>query len=75
MTRTYKLNVIDGTARDKLRDMIERVCVIDGMHVEERESTINIVGVAKFMFTPEGELKSIIRGGKSYTPDGERVLR
>lgn len=63
------------TDREKLRDEIERACVIAGKTCEERDSSITVIGGAKFIFLDSGELKSIIRGGISYGPDGRKVLR
>jgi hypothetical protein len=63
------------TDRDKLRDAIERACVIAGKVCEERDCTITVLGGPKYIFTAEGDLKSIIKGGKSFNDKGERVVR
>lgn len=60
------------TDKDILRDEIERQCVISGKRYEEKECTITVIGGPKFIFTRAGEIKSIIRDGKAYGPDGER---
>jgi hypothetical protein len=60
------------TDRDVLRDELERMCVISGKRFEERDASINIIGGPRFIFTAEGEIKSIIKDGKAYGPDGER---
>jgi len=60
------------TDRDILVDEIERMCVIDGKECVETEHAIEIVGVAKFLWTDDGQIKSIIRDGKSYGPEGVR---
>ena len=59
------------TDRDKLRDELERVCVIKGLRFEERERTI-LAGNVKYIFTPEGEIKTIVKGGKAFSAEGER---
>jgi len=58
--------------RDVLRDQIERACVISGKRFEERDASINVIGGPRFIFTAEGEIKSIIKDGKAYGPDGQR---
>jgi hypothetical protein len=63
------------TDRDILRDEIERMCCISGNVFEERDSTITVVGVMKYMFTPQGELKAVIRDGVSYTDKEVRRVR
>ena len=61
--------------RDILRDHIEAVCVITGKTYEEREHSITILGGPKYQFTENGEIKSIIRGGKSFGPEEVKILR
>ena len=39
---------------------------------EERGNSIEIFDGPKYMFTAEGEIKSIIRDGRAFGPDGER---
>ena len=65
------------TDRDVLRDEIERMCVIDRMVCKERGQSIEVIGGPKYMFTAEGELKSIISSndGKSFDADGERIYK
>ena len=63
------------TDRDILRDQIERACVIAGKTCEERDYSITVIGGPKYLFLDNGELKSIIRDGISYGPDGKKVLR
>jgi hypothetical protein len=58
--------------RDILRDEIERGCVISGKIMIERDASITVIHGPKFIFTAEGEIKSIIRNGKAYGPDGQR---
>jgi hypothetical protein len=60
------------TDRDKLVIEIERMCVITGKTYEERDHTITVHNGPKFIFTAEGEVKSIIRDGKAYGPNGQR---
>ena len=67
------------TTRDFLRDEIERMVIIDNatlglnLRVEEKDKTISILpNGAKFIFTPEGEIKTIVKGGKAFSADGER---
>jgi hypothetical protein len=63
------------TDRYILRDEIERQCVIYGKGFEETDRTITVHDGPKFFFRIDGTLKSIIKDGKSYTADGERVMR
>lgn len=63
------------TDREKLRDEIERMCVITGRTFEEKDKTISVRGGPKYTFTEAGEIKSIIRGGISYGPLRQVVLR
>jgi hypothetical protein len=65
-------NEVTYTDRDILRDEIERMCVISGKFFIERDTTITVIHGPKFIFTAEGEIKSIIRDGKAYGPDGQR---
>jgi hypothetical protein len=61
------------TDRDKLRDEIERMCIIDGKTFEEKLRSITVIpGGPKFLFNEEGELKSVTRDGVSYTENGVR---
>ena len=60
--------------RDKITAYIEYLCVIDGMRYVEREHSLTVPGVVKFIFTDTGEIRSIIRDGKSYTDDDVRVI-
>ena len=50
------------------------------IRLEERDRSITVFNEnsepgPKFMFTDDGDLKSIIRDGLSYGPDGKKVLR
>jgi hypothetical protein len=60
------------TDRDILLDEIERMCCITGKTFEEREHTITVHGGPKYIFLADGTLKSIIKNGKAYGPDGEK---
>jgi len=47
--------------------------VIRKKNYAETDSTITVIpGGPKYMFTADGELRSIIRDGKSFDADGER---
>lgn len=67
--------------RDILRDHIERQIIIDNAtlgtdySMVEREHSISVVGGPKYQFTENGEIKSIIRGGKSFGPEEVKFLR
>ena len=63
------------TDRDVLRDEIERVCVIYGKTFVEKDRTINVLGGPKYIFEADGTLKSIIKAGQSFGPNGGRKIR
>lgn len=63
------------TDKDILRDEIERVCVIDGLIFTEKDRTITIPGRVKYIFETDGTVKSIIKDGKSFGPDGSRRVQ
>jgi hypothetical protein len=63
------------TDRDKLRDEIERMCVISGKGYEETDRTIIVHDGPKYFFRIDGSIKSIIKDGISYNAEGERVMR
>jgi hypothetical protein len=60
------------TDREVLSFEIERQCVITGKLMIERDASITVIHGPKYLFTADGELKSVIRDGKAYGPDGER---
>ena len=59
------------TDREKLTVEIERVCAITGKQVIEKEHSLEVIGGPKYLFTAEGEIRSIIRGGQSFGPHGK----
>jgi hypothetical protein len=71
-----KLSIEDsgrGTDRDTIRLLID-VAVdlgkLDPEDWEEKDWSIIIKGGNKYMFLQDGRLKSVIKGGQSYGPDG-----
>ena len=56
------------------RDVIRNACELFLSPHEwiERDTTITIHGIRKYIFTSDGDLKTVIQDGKSYGPDGER---
>ena len=60
------------TDREILTVHIEYACAVAGKTYEEHEHSISIVGGPKYIFTEDGQIKSVIRDGKSYGPDGTR---
>ena len=60
------------TARQKISAVIEALSGAQGFDYEEREHSITVKGGNKYIFTTDGELKSVIRGGNSYGPEGKR---
>ena len=56
-----------GLDRDKLEGAIAISCAIRGKQYEDRDHTLTIVGEPKFkyLFTADGEIKSIIRNGRA----------
>jgi hypothetical protein len=60
------------TDRDKLVIEIERMCVITGKTYEERDHTITVHNGPKFIFTADGEIKTIIKNGQAFGPEGIR---
>jgi hypothetical protein len=72
-----KLSIEDsgrGTDRDTIRLLID-VAVdlgkLDPEDWEEKDWSISIKGGVKYLFLSDGRIKSIIKDGKSYGPDGE----
>ena len=64
------------TDRDILRDEIERLCIIQQKNVKETDSCIEVIpGGPKYIFTPEGVLRSVIKMGVSYKEHGIDKLR
>ena len=75
------------TDRDSISEALLLVCWAKNkqahrevIRLDERDKSITVLNEnsdpgPKYMFTDEGELKSIIRGGNSYGPDGKKVLR
>jgi hypothetical protein len=61
------------TDREKLSFEIERQCLIQSLSCEEKENSITVAGHVKYLFTADGEIKSIIRNGRAFGPDGERI--
>ena len=60
------------TARDILRDWLEWCAAVQGKNVLEKDSTITVIpGGPKYIFYPDGELKSVIKAGESYGPRGK----
>jgi len=60
------------TDREKLVIEIERMCVITGKTYEERDHTITVHNGPKYIFTADGEIKTIIRNGRAFDDKGER---
>lgn len=63
------------TDRESITQEVERACIIAGKSYVETEHSLTVIGGPKFTWTAEGEIKSIIRGGQSYGPDGGRKMR
>jgi hypothetical protein len=73
------------TDRDILRDKIEIAITIENVQrqsegkklkvIVERERSIQVIPGPRFIFTEANEIKSIIKGGRSYGPDGNQSRR
>ena len=57
------------TDRDVIRDLIDLYCLPEDW--DEKDGSIAVKGGAKYQFLSDGRLKSIIKEGKSYGPDGK----
>ena len=60
------------TERDLIRNVIEKACAITGKQMIEHDFSISITNGPKYLFTAAGQIKSIIKNGKSYSSEGER---
>ncbi len=75
------------TDRDSISVALSLVCWAENrkakrevVRLDERDKSITVLREnadpgPKFIFTDEGEVKSIIRDGLSIGPDGKKVLR
>jgi hypothetical protein len=60
------------TDREKLTEHIERVCAITGKMVIEHDRSLEVVGGPTYRWTDDGQIKSIVKDGQSYGPEGKR---
>jgi hypothetical protein len=62
------------TERDTIRDWLNWTACVQGKNVEEKDSTLCVIpGGPKYIFYKDGTLKSVIKNGESYGPDGKNV--
>jgi hypothetical protein len=61
-----------GLDRDKLIGCLLLGCAVNGKTFEERDTTVTVHGGPKYLFLADGQVKSIIRDGRAYGPEGER---